>query len=111
VREREGYAAPAAEPSDFVPPETSTPCSAVPPPRIVTSRVEGCGDLLLPKLPKRGVEILRRVANGEKLDAISRSLGLSDSCGAMTMTRMRAAFGAESTPQLVAIAMRRGLIS
>ena len=61
--------------------------------------------------PKDGLLILQRLVEGERLDSISVALGYSKSWGATTLERMRLAFGAQNNEQLVAIAMRRGLIA
>lgn len=64
-----------------------------------------------PELSEKEFLILRHVAAGHTHKHIARDLGQKDSSIDMAMYRLRAKFGAKSTPHLIALAYRMRVLT
>jgi two-component system, NarL family, invasion response regulator UvrY len=61
-------------------------------------------------LSSRDLEILRLLAEGRSLPQIADTLGIGYKTAANNCTRIKAKLGAASTPELIRIAIRRGIV-
>lgn len=62
------------------------------------------------KPTQREIELLKHIAEGERQDNIAQQMHVSYGWVRMTLYRLHQKMGAENSPNLIAIAFRRGII-